>query len=413
VRKYKKMLAFAGEDQRLRGTLRYYGSATDRWSGLGPQLQNLKKNASKLPLSVVDAVRNGDRDELARYGNPLALLGDLSRAALRAREGHLLWCGDFASIESRILAWLAGEQWKLDAYAKFDATNDKSLEVYRVVAHRMLGKTTPIREITKDERQLGKAADLACGFGGSVGAWRRIVGHDPREDTEILVNIQQWRDSHPAVRRFWKDLMRTIRIVVQVPGHSRLVAPPSRPSISAEFDGDLHLTLPSGRTLTYPQARLVPGKYEDQPDIEFKDNARGQWKAYRGWYGTFAENVVQATARDLLAAAIERYEARGLPVVHHCHDEVVCEIPIGAIAEAEFMAILLERLAWAEGLPLNGAVHVGAHYLEPPDPDETAQPLLPEGDTLIGCDRQLHRRRPRLRDRGPGRTRNRRRAGLS
>jgi Toprim domain/CHC2 zinc finger len=112
-------------------------------------------------------------------------------------------------------------------------------------------------------------------------------------------------------------------------------------------------------------------------------SARGQWKAYRGWFGTFVENVVQGIARELLAAAIERYESRGLPVVFHCHDEVVVEAPIGAISEAEFLAILLERPPWAEGLPLGGKVHSGPHYLEPPETPAEPLPVADPGHALV------------------------------
>lgn len=379
VRKYQRMLAYAGADHRLRGTLRYHGGAPGRWSGLGPQLQNLKKNESSLPLALVDAVRSGDRSELAGYGNPLALLGDLSRAALCAAPGHTLMCADFATVESRILAWLAGEQWKLDGYTEFDRTGDKSKDMYRIIAHRMLRKNTPVSEITSAERQLGKCAELAAGFGGSVGAWRRIVGHDPRSDQEIAASIQQWRDSHPATRQFWKDLARAIRVAIRT-GQPILVAPAPRPPIVATFtEGTLRLTLPSGRAITYPNARLVPGKFEDAPpDVEFMDNARGQWKPYRGWFGTFAENVVQGTARDLLASAIERYESRGIPVVFHCHDEIVAEVASGSIDDAAFLGILLERPSWATGLPLGGKIHSGPHYLEPP---ETPAEPLPAADS--------------------------------
>jgi hypothetical protein len=104
------------------------------------------------------------------------------------------------------------------------------------------------------------------------------------------------------------------------------------------------------------------------------DNARGQWKAYRGWLGTFVENVVQGTARDLLAAAIDRFETRGIPVVFHCHDEVTVEVPIGALADTDFLKILLELPAWATGLPLGGKVHSGPHYLEAPE--HPAEPLV-------------------------------------
>ena len=374
VNKFKKMLSFASPcDDRLRGTLRIFGTGTGRWVGLGPQLQNLKKNESGLPLSVVDSIRAGDRDDIARYGAPLALLGDLSRATLCAAPGMELISGDFSAIESVVLAWLAGETWKIDAYRTFQQTGDTTLEPYRVIARKMLGKAADA-EITSSERQLGKAAELACGFGGSVGAWRRISAHDSRTDEEIKAVISQWRAAHPHTRKFWNDLSSALRIVIRT-GLPRLVAPPPQPPLIATFeDGTLRLTLPGGRAITYPQARLVPSKFEEGlADIEFHDNSRAQWRPYRGWFGVFVENAVSAVARDLLAAAIVRFEERGHRVVHHCHDEVTVESPIGALSESNFKAILLEAPSWAQGLPLSGKVHVGAHYLAPPE--RPADPL--------------------------------------
>jgi hypothetical protein len=163
-------------------------------------------------------------------------------------------------------------------------------------------------------------------------------------------------------------------------GQPILVASAPQPPIVAAFaDGNLTLTLPSGRAITYPEARFIPSKYEDAPpDIQFMDNARGQWKAYRGWFGTFVENIVQGTARDLLAAAIERFETSGVDVVFHCHDEVTVEVPIGSLPDPAFLEILLKPPAWAIGLPLGGKVHSGPHYLAPPE--DPAQPIAVDPD---------------------------------
>jgi Toprim domain/CHC2 zinc finger len=195
----------------------------------------------------------------------------------------------------------------------------------------------------------------------------------------VAAIIRQWRDAHPAIRAFWRDLARTVRVAIRT-GTPILVAPAPRAAIVAAVDGtDLTLTLPSGRVINYSGARLVPNtKFEDgDPDIEFYDNARGQWTPTRAWFGTFVENVVQGTARDLLAAALLRFEAHGLPVVFHCHDEVVIEIPEGAVAEQEISALLCELPPWASGLPLSGKVHAGPLYLEAP---ATAAPPLPKAE---------------------------------
>jgi len=398
VRAAKRLLAHADPvDGRIRGWGRIYGAGPGRWSSPGPQLHNLRRNDAEYPASLVDALLAGDHAELARWGNPLAVGAQLSRASLRARPEHILMCADFGAVESRINAWLAGETWKLDVYRQYDATGDKSCEPYRVIAAQMLRKSSI--DLVAAERQLGKYADLACGFGGSVGAWRRIAGDEGRSDAEVLAIIRQWRDAHPAIRTFWHDLAQAARVAIRIPGQPILVAPAPRPSIIATFDGyALTLTLPSGRAITYPGAHLTPNtKFEDgDPDIEFFDNARGQWKPARAWFGTLVENVVQGSARDLLAAALLRFEAHGLPVVFHCHDEVVIEVPEGSITEAEVLAILLEPPPWATGLPLSGKVHSGSLYLdapatgEPPAPKEEIIDLMVDHalDTFIaGADR--------------------------
>jgi DNA polymerase len=381
VRKYERILAYASNtDNRLRATLRMYGAGPGRWSGRGPQLQNLRKNDDNIPLAALDAVRAGDRAQLRQYGNPLMVLASIARATVGAAPGHVLMAGDFASIESRILAWFSGEPWKLETYREFDRTNDKAKEPYRIVAARMLQRNDPAN-LSREQRNKGKAGDLACGFGGSVDAWKRIVPDDKRSDAEILADIRAWRDAHPKTTVYWRELARAIRIAI------RTGQPFAAGKIVADYaDGNLTLILPSGRRITYPQARLIESKFENAPpDVLFKDNARGKWADYRGWFGTFIENAVQGAARDLLAAGIERLEARGIPVVLHIHDECVCEVSAGSITEAKFLAILLEPPSWAAGLPLAGKVWSGTHYLEPPE----GPPTSPTGGNEIHVDEHI------------------------
>jgi DNA polymerase len=372
TKKYERILSsLSDSDDRVRGTMRMYGAGPGRWSGHGPQLQNLKKNESGIPLAAIEAVRSGDREQLRRFGNPLTVLADIARAVICASPGKVLMAADFSAIESRVLAWLADEIWKLAAYRAYDASGNKTLEPYRLIAAKMLQKQP--QDITKAQRQLGKAGDLACGFGGSVGAWRRIASGDTRPDPEIKADVYAWRQAHPKTTAFWHNLAQAIQVAI------RIGRPIAAGKIVAEFtDGNVYLTLPSGRRITYPEARLVPSKYEGgPPDVLFKDNAHGKWTDYRGWFGTFVENVVQGTARDLLAAAIERFETRGLPLVLHVHDEVVAEVPIGSITESDFLPILLEPPTWAEGLPLAGKVWSSTHYFEPPDQVETPEQVEP------------------------------------
>ena len=380
VRKFKKLMAFADpSDHRIRGALRIYGTGHGRWTSLGAQLHNLKRNDAELPASLIDTLLANDHAELARFGNLLEVIGGLGRAILCAAIYHELDCADLAAIESRVLAWFASETWKLDAFRKYDASGDERLHPYRQIAAQMLRKD--VLAIVKAERQLGKNAELGFGFGGSVGAWQRIV-NDGRSEADIKAINRQWRDAHPKTQVFWERLMRAARVAIRTRQAIR-VNPAPAPSIIAAFDGHtLTLELPSGRLITYPDARLVPNKkFENgDPDIEFFDNAMGKWQPKRAWFGVLVENVVSGTARDLLAAALLRADARGWSIVHHCHDEMVVEVPADASIEQDVLACMLEPPAWAAGLPLGGKVHSGPTYFEGP---ATAEPPVPKIEEIV------------------------------
>ena len=378
TRKFRCILAWANDDDRLRGTIRFYGSATGRWSARGPQLQNLKRNDLNVPLSAIDAVLAGDREALAKYGSPLEVIGSISKAVLDAAPGHRLMKCDLSSIESRILAAFAGETWKLAAYREFDRTGDTRLEPYCVVARKMLRKNDPFAEITPAERQIGKGGDLAGGFSGSVGAWRRLVPKDERSDGEIYADIRAWRQAHPKTVQFWRTLAAAARVAIRT-GSEHKAGP-----ITASYRNEtLYLTLPSGRSIAYPQARLIPTKFEDAPpDILFKDNSRGAWTDRRAWFGTLVENVVQGAARDVLAAAIVRLELQAIPVVLSVHDEVVIEVPLDSpLTEEAFLALVLTPPDWAAEIPLAGKVSSGTCYLTPPDgPPPSISDIEPDDD---------------------------------
>jgi len=189
-----RLLDHTGEARRIRGALRYHGSATGRWSSPGAQLHNLPRNDAEHPAALVAAVLAGDRETLARHGDPLRVTSQLARAALCAAPGNELICADLSAIESRIPAWYANEVWKLQAFRKYDATGDETLHPYRQIAAQMLNKA--VLAITKAERQSGKCAELACGFGGALGAWRKIAGD---EDTRSDCTIGAWRTSGSSI----------------------------------------------------------------------------------------------------------------------------------------------------------------------------------------------------------------------
>jgi AAA domain/DNA polymerase family A/Toprim domain/CHC2 zinc finger len=348
ARKLDALLSGTDADGRLRGCFRFHGAATGRWSGSRFQPQNLKKPEIKDLDAAVGAISAGDREQLRKIGSPLAIAGDISRNMITAAPGHILIGADFAAIESRVLAWLSGETWKLDNYREFDRTNNPTLEPYCVTASRILGRT-----VTPDnaaDRQIGKTADLALGYGGGVGAWRRFAPDDSRQDVVIKSTVESWRSSHSKIVDFWRALERAAHRCVynKTPQQCGAIAFSLR-------DKALLMTLPSGRNLSYPAAGLKTGKF-DVVQVTFKDNAKGGFLDHTAWHGTFIENAVQAISRDLMAAAMIRLEAAGYSIVLHCHDEIVAEVAHDFGNGDEFLQLMTTLPDWATGLPLAAKV---------------------------------------------------------
>jgi DNA polymerase len=343
VGKLDSLLAMANGD-RIYGALKFHGAATGRWSGVGFQPHNLLRQAPADPEATIAAVMSGDLDRVTSIGPPLEIVGSLSRAMICAAPGKILISADYSSIEPRVLCWLAGETWKLDAFRKFDATGDLAFENYCVVASRVLNRTvTPADE---EGRQIGKFMELAFGYGGALGAFRKIAPDADFTDAQVEPFKQQWRTAHPRIVKFWGDLHRLLLRTARTGKPGQL----NNHFRTEMRDGYLYLYLPSGRAIVYPEARVEAGQYDDQ--IVFKDNAKGKWADTRGWHGTFAENVVQAISRDLLTAAMQRLDAAGYSIVLHVHDEIVAEVDESFGSPEEFARLMIELPPWAEGLPV-------------------------------------------------------------
>ena len=352
VRKFERLLKSVDSDSRVRGSLRYHGSSTGRWSGRGYQPQNLRKPEGDLDAAV-EAILGGDLEQIRRLGAPLTVAADVSRSMVCAAPGHMLIGGDFSSVESRVLAWLAGEEWKLEVYRQYDATKDPALEPYCVGASMVLRRTVTSHDT--QGRELGKVFDLSFGFGGGLGAWRRFDSSNTYSDAQVEVFKTEWRRAHAATAGFWKAIKRSALQAV-ITGQRITLG-----KLSFAMQGtSLLMTLPSGRSIAYPEARLGPGRFEGHREIIFRDNARGAWSEIRSWYGTLTENAVQAVARDLLAAAMQWVEQAGYPVVLHVHDELVCEVPEGSADD--FLRLMTELPAWAEGLPIAAKAWTGPRY---------------------------------------------------
>jgi DNA polymerase len=360
VKKIDALLARAGEDDRIRAGFRFHGTATGRWTGEGYQPQNLKRPVVDDLDAAIAAVATGNYQHvLSLYPRPLAVVGDCSRAMICAAPGKVLIGADFGSIESRVLAWVANEQWKLDSYRRFDASHDSRDEPYCVTACKIFGK--PLGTYTKDspERSIGKICDLAFGYMGGLGAWRKFEP-DKFSDQEVEQFKKEWRTAHSNIKKYWSRLDRAAWTAVQQRG--RVVR--CGPVVLKSTGMFLQLKLPSGRKLSYPQPRVIGDDRKQR--VVFTDNAAGQFTDCRhgqGAYGgLWTENIVSGIARDLLAEAMLRIEAAGYPIVLHVHDEIVCEVPEGFGSTEEFNRLMTRKPAWALELPIAAKAWTGKRY---------------------------------------------------
>jgi DNA polymerase len=360
VKKIDALLARAGGDDRIRGAFRFHGAATGRWAGEGFQPQNLKRPIVDDLDTAITTIATGDYQHVrSSYPRPLAAVGDCSRAMICAAPGHLLIGADFSSIESRTLAWIAGEEWKLNAYRRFDATHDSRDEPYCETACRIF--RVPSGSYTKDssERSVGKTCDLAFGYQGGLNAWRKFEP-DRFSDEEVQQFKKEWRAAHPKIRYFWHEIDRATLIAVRDRGRIIRCGPIALKS-SGAF---LRLRLPSGRKLSYPQPRVIGDEHEQF--VVFADNAAGQFKDCRhgrGAYGgLWTENIVSGIARDLLAEAMLRVEAAGYPIVLHVHYELGCEVPTRFGSIDEFTHLMTLKPAWALDLPIAANAWSGPRF---------------------------------------------------
>jgi hypothetical protein len=305
------------------------------------------------------------------------VIGDISRAIIAASPGHRFIAADLSGIESRLTAWIAGQQSKVNQWAKFDLTKNPEDEPYRRIG------LDCFKLPEESARDVGKIGDLAFGYAGGVGAWRKLASNDTRTDEEIKQLQQSWREAHPNVVQFWKSLDRSAVRAVKHPGATFACG---KVSFRVE-DVFLKLRLPSGRDLSYPFPRVVMNDRVDAV-VVFKDNAKGRFVDCRNGHGAYGglwmENVVQAIARDVFTTAMPALERAGYPVVLHVHDEIVAEVSDGLGTTEEFVQILTTPPAWAEGLPLAAKGRNGARFAkaskpagaasEPPPWEQPAQP---------------------------------------
>ena len=314
VKKYQAMQTAACSDSRARGMFSFYGaSRTGRWAGRIIQLQNLPQNHIPDLTEARDTVKHGYYDEVEMlYEDVPDTLSQLIRTAFVPRPGYKFIVADFSAIEARVIAWLAGEQWRMDAFANGE-------DIYCASASKMFGVPVVKHGVNGHLRQKGKVAELACGYGGSVGAMKAMGGEDLNlTDAELKQIVNDWRDASPHIVDLWwavdDAVKKAIKQKTTTETHGLQFSYQSKM---------LFITLPSGRKLCYAQPRIGENQFGGESVTYMGTAASKKWERIESYGPKFVENIVQAIARDLLMYAMQTL--RCCFIVGHIHDEMIIE----------------------------------------------------------------------------------------
>ena len=342
VRKYDAMKNVKGKDNRARGLIQFYGAnRTGRYSGRLIQVQNLRRNNLKDLELARNLVKNEDYETLEiLYESPSDVLSQLIRTAFIPKEGTRFIISDFSAIEARVLAWLAGEQWVLDAF-------ENGEDIYCRTASRMFGVPVEKHGVNGHLRQKGKIATLACGYQGALGALKAMGGIEMGlSEDELQSIVDSWREANPNIVSLWWDIDSVVKRVVK----TRTKEEYKNLVISHE-KGILFIELPSKRRLAYPKAKIGMNRFGGESIVYEGIVVGNKWDKIESYGGKFVENIVQAIARDILAEAMMRIENEGFNIVMHIHDEVVIESDSSSIEEINEIMSLVPN--WAPGLILD------------------------------------------------------------
>ena len=356
VKKYQAMLTVAGSDDRARGLIQYMGAGrTGRFAGRLIQVQNLPRNHMPDLASARSLLNAGNSDALELLYSPLPdTLSQLIRTAFIPSKGHRFIVADFSAIEARVLAWLAGEEGTLQAFRE-------GKDLYCQTASRMFGVPVEKHGANSELRQKGKIAVLACGYGGSVGALKAMgalrMGLD---ESELKPLVDAWRDANPMVVQFWHDIEQAAITTVE----TRTPTQVGRIHLSYS-SGCLFIALPSRRELCYPRPRLGENRF-GMTSILFDgvDGTTRKWGPIETYGGKLTENLVQATARDLLTHAMHHVDAAGHRIVMHIHDEIVVDEPTDGASVEDIVTLMTRLPTWADGLPLDADGYECGFYMK-------------------------------------------------
>jgi DNA polymerase len=355
VKKYTAMLSGLCPDKRIRGLLQYYGAnRTGRWAGRLVQVQNLPQNhLQDLDLARI-LVREGNLEMVEMlFGNVPDTLSQLIRTAFVAPDGSRLGVADFSAIEARVIAWLAGERWRLEVFS----THGK---IYEASAAHMF--KVPIEKVTKGStyRQRAKIAELALGYGGgpdaliSMGALKMGIAEE-----ELPKLVAMWRNANKKICNYWREVDNAAVHCVSTRETVKITH-----GITFSIEKNiLFITLPSGRKLSYLRPKIRMNQF-DKPAVWYEgmNQTTKQWGLQQTYGGKLVENLCQAIARDCLVEAMIRLHDKGYKLVMHVHDEIVTEMLSGQGSLEEMNIIMSTPMPWAKGLPLTAESYETQYY---------------------------------------------------
>lgn len=358
VAKYSTMLVAHCQDHRLRGILQFYGAnRSGRWAGRLVQTHNLAKNSLPDLALARELAAEGDFDTMGTlFGETAFVFSELIRTAFIPSEGCRFIVSDFSAIEARVLAWLAGEEWVLEAFR-----NGK--DIYCETASMMYHVPVEKHGANSHLRQKGKVAVLACGYQGGVGAMKRMDKGGSIPEDELQSVVDQWRQANSNSVKLWRTCELAARTAIEEHRTVRL-----KNGIAFGYiNGNLFIKLPGGRKLCYWNTRLKLDPRDGREHIVYMgvNQETKQWGETETYGGKLVENIVQATARDCLAISMQRIAALGYDIVMHVHDEIIVDCPIeDTDAMARINACMAEPIPWAPGLPLRGDGYETPFYMK-------------------------------------------------
>lgn len=358
VAKYSTMLVAHCQDHRLRGILQFYGAnRSGRWAGRLVQTHNLAKNSLPDLALARELAAEGDFDTMGTlFGETAFVFSELIRTAFIPSDGCRFIVSDFSAIEARVLAWLAGEEWVLEAFRNGE-------DIYCKTASMMYHVPVEKHGANSHLRQKGKVAVLACGYQGGVGAMKRMDHSGSIPEDELQSVVDQWRQANSKAVKLWRTCELAARTAIEEHRTVRL----KNGVAFGYINGNLFIKLPSGRKLCYWDTRLKLDPRDGREHIVYMgvNQETKQWGETETYGGKLVENIVQATARDCLAISMQRVAALGYNIVMHVHDEIIVDCPIedtGAMDRIN--ACMAEPIPWAPGLPLRGDGYETPFYMK-------------------------------------------------